>query len=702
MARGGTITVESNFTKGLITEYTALNFPENAVTETDNCVYSELGAVTRRLGVDFEVGHTLHETSALSDHLGSITEFKWFSVGNQGTTTFLVQQIGTIIRFFSLDENSSVSSGLKPFKMDLLDYSLGGATADDVRNSICQFTTGDGYLFIANPFCNPLYVGYDEVSDDITTEEITIEIRDISGVDDGLQIDTRPLTLSNLHRYNLFNQGWHGLTRTTSSNSQNPLTYWDSHRSDFPSNADIFWLFRNANGEMNTNRVNEEYIGNSPAPRGHYIYPAFNIDRSTVSGILGLPSQNSGNARPSAISWYSGRVFYAGVKSPRYSSTLYFSQTVESELQFGRCYQINDPTSETNFDLIDTDGGTIELPLMEEVVALKPLNDSLIIIGTNCVYSLSGTDQGPFKATNFTLRYVGPVGGLSHLSLVESEGSLLWWNYDGIYTIGMGQNGVDYSISNISKQTIQSLVNSIPVDKKVNIKGSYNKREQIIRWIYSDGDGPLFVYDKILDLNVASQAFYTHTVDKTLGPYISGILSLQGNSKKIDIDLVVSSDNPVTRVGEFVTVNVVTYTGSQEVFKFTTISGGEFTYSEMIDQNLVDWRSFDTIGVGYDSSFTSGYRIRGELLRAFNATPIAFLIKNVPDGSLLVSGIWDYGFRESIPHQLYLTRPEVSNIIRRIKIRGKGKSLQLRFQSVGNSPFNIAGWASLETGGTQP
>jgi hypothetical protein len=39
-------TVENNFTKGFVTEFTGLNFPENAATDTDNCLYDIVGHVT--------------------------------------------------------------------------------------------------------------------------------------------------------------------------------------------------------------------------------------------------------------------------------------------------------------------------------------------------------------------------------------------------------------------------------------------------------------------------------------------------------------------------------------------------------------------------------------------------------------------------------------------------------------------------------
>jgi hypothetical protein len=57
-------TTENNFTKGLITEATGLNFPENAATSTDNCQYTLIGDVTRRLGIDREVNFSPNPVDA--------------------------------------------------------------------------------------------------------------------------------------------------------------------------------------------------------------------------------------------------------------------------------------------------------------------------------------------------------------------------------------------------------------------------------------------------------------------------------------------------------------------------------------------------------------------------------------------------------------------------------------------------------------
>src|SRR6266404_5920195 len=83
--------VENNFTKGLITEFTGLNFPENAATDADNSAFSIIGDVTRRLGIDFETGYS---TTSLSKTNHAINSYKWNNVGGDGSTQIIVTQVG--------------------------------------------------------------------------------------------------------------------------------------------------------------------------------------------------------------------------------------------------------------------------------------------------------------------------------------------------------------------------------------------------------------------------------------------------------------------------------------------------------------------------------------------------------------------------------------------------------------------------------
>lgn len=708
MTRGASQTVDSNFTKGLITEFTAMNFPENAITEGDNCVYSEQGSVTRRLGMDYENGRTVHATSALTSNPNCYAEFKWHSVDNIGTTSFVVQQVGEKLIFFAVTTNAALSPGKKSFTVNLMSFAAPGVVVADVSATPCQFTAGRGHLVVVNPYCDPFYVTYTSATDTIATTTITIEVRDFEQLDDGLDIDERPTTLTNLHKYNLYNQGWYadGIWATNEDRVQ-VLNKWHSARgSDYPSNADIWWLYKNASN-LYQPFFQTHATTTTPAPNGHYIYNALNIDRTTETGFTGLPTVSAGASRPSAVAFYAGRAFYTGISANQYSDKIYFSQIIDDDNKFGKCYQKNDPTSEDISDLLDDDGGVISIPLIEKIITMKVVADSLVVVATNGTYLITGTQQGPFKATDYTVTYISSIGGSTHLSVIEVDGGLMWWNNDGVYAVQRDNIG-NYSVTNVSKPTIQTLFNSIPSENLPYVKGAYNKKDQIIQWLFSS-DTTGFSYDRILELNLISKAFYTHTIDVTLNPRLVGLITISGQKESIALDNVFN--NALAQVQnnalQNVQVQISSFSPNSELFKYATaglISAGSsgFTYSELWDQQLVDWRTSNGTGLGYLSYGISGYRIRGNLLSAFNTTPITFIVKNLDTGRILVSGIWDYNFRSTSKEELYLTRPEVDYIIRRRKLRGKGKSLQIRFESVGNNPFTLVGWSTYDTGGTNP
>ena len=85
-----------NFTGGLNTEATSLNFPENAAQDIDNLDLFITGEVKRRLGVDFEDSYTVRpETTTASDTANhAISTDSWKAVNGKGDINFLVVQIG--------------------------------------------------------------------------------------------------------------------------------------------------------------------------------------------------------------------------------------------------------------------------------------------------------------------------------------------------------------------------------------------------------------------------------------------------------------------------------------------------------------------------------------------------------------------------------------------------------------------------------
>lgn len=210
----GTV-LQNNFSKGLITEATGLNFPDNAVTETDNTVFEKIGRVTRRKGIDLEGGAV---TEAYEDSDGVLREFVWQSVANTGGFTFLVMQVGFNIQFYELTIDEALSAGVQPAAIDLRDYQAPGST--NINNVPASFAAGAGYLFVAHPNCDPVLVRFNSEDEVFEVAKITLLIRDFEGVPDGLSPSTNPVTLTDEHSYNLRNQGWNKKVRCGAANNE--------------------------------------------------------------------------------------------------------------------------------------------------------------------------------------------------------------------------------------------------------------------------------------------------------------------------------------------------------------------------------------------------------------------------------------------------------------------------------------------------
>lgn len=197
--------VENSFTKGLVTEFTGLNFPENAATDCDNCEFTIVGDVLRRQGIDLE---TNGSNFVLNRSGKAISNYKWNNVGGDGLTQLVVEQVGNILYFYK----SSSATIANPVSAQILASTVNLATftaaGGGFTNSLeCQYADGNGYLFVYHPSCDPIYCTYN--SGTITGNRIIINVRDFTGVlEPGVSSNTRPTILTGEHTYNLFNQGW--------------------------------------------------------------------------------------------------------------------------------------------------------------------------------------------------------------------------------------------------------------------------------------------------------------------------------------------------------------------------------------------------------------------------------------------------------------------------------------------------------------
>lgn len=705
MARAAATSIENNFSKGLITEATAMNYPENSVVETNNCVFSKTGEVIRRYGIDYETANVITSFSDLSIYADAVTpsslynnlvvnEYEWSTVANNGSISFVVVQFGNIIRFYQTGDDNNISSRLKTFSIDLTDYQVPVFSGDEgqyVGSIEASFSNGFGYMFIAHPYCNPIYVSYDPTADDITVAAITITIRDFERLNDSLAVDNRPSTLSDLHKYNLYNQGWYATAKNATPGTGNVVTYWDAQRTDFPSNADIWWAFKNSSELLDKDLFDTQALGNTPSPNGHYTYDAFSVDRDAVLSTTGLPEVVT-DSRPSANAFFSGRVWYAGVQAAGYSSKIYFSKIVEGTTDFGVCYQLADPTSEVTSDLLPSDGGVINIPDIDTVLRMVPLGPSLLIFATNGIWSITGPN-GVFTANDYSVTKISSIGLTARNSVVVAEGLPIWWNTAGIYSLTQDQTSGRETVQNISETTIQTLINDIPDDNLKYVKGVYNNIDKNVHYIYRSVSASSIIeyynYDKLLVLNIPSQSFSLSTIS-TSAPKVAGLIFTLFSAQDALVNVKGGSLVKYLTVGEIGTSGAVAS-----------------TFSQFNDNTYYDWKTYDGVGIDAESYFISGYRIRGELLRKFQSNYIVIIMRTEEDASAFVQGIWDYANstdtgRFTTRQQAYRNDTLYDYSRAKLKMRGNGYSLQLKFISEPGKPFSLIGWTTSDTGVNVP
>lgn len=715
MPRQVLTTVENNFQRGLITETTGLNFPENACIETWDCVFDERGAVSRRLGFDYEESYTLFSTTRSTS---AITEFEWKSVAGDGNTTFLVIQIGGTLHFYALTGTGAISDNKKSFTQALSSFQITGAPSPN--GTQCQFDVGNGYLFVCHPSCDPFYISYSASGNSITATRITVQIRDTVGLTtDTFDVDYRPTSAeqTDIHKYNLYNQGWFvtGVPRQGDKTSVTPYNEFFTGLSRYPSNSDVWWLFKDANEELDIaggNALGKGIKRTSPAPKGHYILDAFNQDRSDASGITGLAAVTSGNKRPKCITFFAGRAFYGGVDATGFNSRIYFSRVIRDDSHFGMCYSINDPTSEYTPDLLANDGGEIVVPGIGSLLRMIAMDNNLLLFASNGIWAITGSEGIGFTATDYTIKPVSGLEILSASSFVEIGGMITWWGRDGIYALKGDEVG-SFKIENLTEKTIDNdFFEDISPTSKETAKGDYNPQTKTIRWLYKSSAGATtdtrYNYDRVLSLNVVTGAFYPWTIDTSVGPTINGVIAVKGSGTDIQEVTVVDNNGAtvVDTAAETVTVDeAVTVQRAAEFFYVTTknTSGSSYqlTFSQTRDTTYVDWETAGT-GVSYESYFITGYKVRGEASRKFNSNYITVFMETETGASCYIQGLWNYSNSSSSgkwssEQQVYRTKTLRDVQQARIKMRGSGRAVQFKFRSEESCPMTIIGWSTWET-----
>lgn len=734
-----------SFVRGIITEANPLTYPEQASIDEANCVLKRDGSRERRLGMDYEEGYTL--SSAISEAVFedlAVSNHQWKNVGNDGSLLFSVVQTGTTIHFYDVTDADSdaISASKKSFTIDLNSYKAPAAT--NIGSMPIDAEAANGKLFIVSPEIEPIYVEYDSVGDSITVTQITLKIRDFEGLEDNLDTDERPTSLTDYHKYNLRNQGWSVAVETSSAASEDPITRTFSAKGWYPSNADVWFLAKDADEKYDPAYLQRIEMGNTPASRGHFILDLFERDRSSVSDVLNIPITTE-NGRPSTVAFLGGRVFYSGIDSnitgsneEGHGGDLFYSQVLTSRNREGKCYQEADPSSEEINERVATDGGIIHIPEAGTIRKIERVGNSIVVFASNGVWEVRGNGEEGFSAISQDVTNITNISVSSPQSVVAVEGAVIFWADGGIYTATPSETTGKLVVKNISEGTIQTLYNNINTIAKEYSVGSYDKSSKQVSWLYNndadfDGITYKYKYNKELVYDLVLQAFYVHTISPLTqnSPYVAGYLSTPAIYKSdVETQVVVGSDS-VQDTAVDVVVSLSNPARGAISTKYLTIvpqSNGtesKLTYSSYKDTTFVDWFTADGVGANYRSYLLTGYDLFGDLMKDKQVVTLIMYFKVTETGySAVVSGTvtydnpsgcffqtrWDWSTsaasnkwgtaRQAYKlHRLYIPASDADTFdygfevtASRHSIRGTGKALSMYIYSEDGKDMKLLGW----------
>ena len=732
--------VFNTFVKGLITEASPLTFPENASLDEKNFVLNRDGSRSRRLGLDYEDLYEKVSTGFTAEQLatGKQSFHKWESPG--GDTTVSIGVVRIINKLWFVDLLTTNPSG------NLLN-SGSPITITGLSTSNIETTSINNKLIIVSSDLDyPVVLSYTPSTEAVTQTNKIIYVRDIWGVEDGLDNDIRPATLSQAHKYNLRNQGWNESIVTTSGADAINQTFTDL--GVYPSNSDVWTLGKISNPasanyeKFDPATMERNSTSKFQVARGSFIIDAFNrgADRVGLSDATGLPTdQEQGTI--TTLASYAQRVFYSGVSSnvvngdaysPNYSGYIFFTRVIQSDDDLGKCYQEADPTDVAISDLIDSDGGSIQIPEATKIVKIAASQASLLVFCENGVWEVYG-DTGGFIATSFQTSKISTNGILNPQSVVNVNGTFIYWSKAGIYVLTPEAASGRFKAESISLTSIQSLFLEIPDLAKNNCKGFYDEKENRVRWLYNDSDtytqvNYLNKYNKELVLDLTLQAWYVNEISDLASnsPFVADYIEVPGYAvSSIDTAVEVGGDGVIVTSTDQVVITEPLLINRSALFSFLTISGTSFTIAKYKNTGFVDWFEEDDTGADYSSYIITGYELFGDLMREKQVPYIFFYFKKTEDGytdsgSGLVlnnqssckvqaqwnwanstnSGKWGPEFQAYRLNRFYMPSGESdpfdngdSVIVTKNKVRGSGKTLSLKITSEAGKDMKLLGWA---------
>lgn len=634
----------NTFIKGIVTEASPLNFPKDASLDEQNFELIPTGVRQRRLGLDFEdsyigrIGLYVSESFETS----KVQTYIWEDAAGVSGNHLLVVQSNSRLYFFNTNVASLSSEGyIATIGFPVLEF---GVRAN-------SFTSIDGKLIVATGDGNLFTIIYNPSDNTISYSVYRLKVRDLWGVEyadsDNLQYYRPPQSAPKEHFYNLYNQSW-GVPRRwegiSEKNFTDPVGYFSAYYGVLPSKEETVWTSITTKADNNPYeymRPNAwgELFGSTPqAAKGYFIIDLLNRGPSRSLAI----QENGGRFHQMNMKTYearsdttvqgativhefAGRVFYAGFggqviqgdsKSPNLSSYIAFSQLVSSFDDLGKCYQSGDPTSREGNDLVDTDGGLVRISGVNRILGLRDVGSSLLIIGSNGIWSLTGGSDYGFSATNYKVSKISDFGCIAPDSVIKVGETVIYWGVDGIYQITTSNVG-DLIVKSLTDSFIQTFYIGLSVDEKANALGVYDEVTKTARWIYYDKlQLGLESGTKELILDTRIGSFYKYLIKNQPNTFVRGMFTIPTfRFEESELNVMVGSDGVLSGSDNVVVPYQLRVPTKSSVKYLTFYGAGDlayFTFSYYRNSKFRDWEGVDFVGIDANAYLLTGAITAGD------------------------------------------------------------------------------------------
>ena len=233
--------------KGLNTEANLLHFPTEFSPDMLNMEIDFNPQMVRpRKGLAKSGLERIADTRNASDHDVAVTSYLWEGVGQDPSLDFVVVQVAEWLYFYDSTGLASPTTAVHSER-----YNLTGALSGTTKGTAALLeptrvvmVNVKGKLLITSDQIDPVILSWNTGTSLLEPVILQLKIRDMFGIEDGLQIDEHPSTLTDDHKYNLFNQGWYKQRRLTagSGTESDPIANYNTTNSEYPSNADVVWV----------------------------------------------------------------------------------------------------------------------------------------------------------------------------------------------------------------------------------------------------------------------------------------------------------------------------------------------------------------------------------------------------------------------------------------------------------------------------